>query len=161
VPLGGTPSWRLGAGGLLPPPPSPPPTGCSSLGSERPTADSELAPAREARPRPGRARGGGLVARVSPTPRTLGPFEQGLTMKLFLRWGRTRGPRPRYTHRIQPISAGMGEVCPRRAFPRDGPVPLLRTGVCAPPSGPATGKPISLRKPRFRPTLFNTPTLCV
>ena len=82
-------------------------------------------------------------------------------MKPFLRWGRTRGPRPRYTHRIQPISAGMGEVCPRRAFPRDGPVPLRRTGVLAPPSGPATGKPISLRIPRFRPALFNTPTLCV
>jgi hypothetical protein len=93
------------------------------------------------------------------TPRTLGPFEKGLTMKPFLRWGRTRGPRPRYTHRIQSISAGMGEVCPRRAFPRDGPVPLRRTGVLAPPSGPATGKASSLRKPRFRPTLFNTPSL--
>ena len=55
----------------------------------------------------------------------------------------------------------MGEVCPRRAFPRVGPVPLRRTGVLAPKSGPATGKPISLRKPRFRPTLFNTPNLCV
>ena len=96
-----------------------------------------------------------------PTPRTLGPFEKGLTMKPFLRWGRTRGPGPRYAHRIQAISAGMGEVYPRRAFPRDGPVPLRRTGVLAPPSGPATGKPISLRKPRFRPTLFNTPTLCI
>ena len=82
-------------------------------------------------------------------------------MKLFLRWGRTRGPRPSYTHRIQAISDGMGEVYPRRAFPRDGPVPLRRTGVRAPPSGPATGKPTTLRKPRFRPTLFNTPTLCV
>ena len=82
-------------------------------------------------------------------------------MKLFLRWGRTRGPGPRYAHRIQAISAGMGEVYPRRAFPRDGPVPLRRTGVLAPKSGPATGKPISLRKPRFRPTLFNTPNLCV
>ena len=82
-------------------------------------------------------------------------------MKPFLRWGRTRGPRPRYTHRIQTISAGMGEVYPPRAFPRDGPVPLRRTGVRAPPSGPATGKPTTLRKPRFRPTLFNTPTLCV
>ena len=82
-------------------------------------------------------------------------------MKLFLRWGRTRGPRPRYTHRIQAISAGMGEVYPCRAFPRDGPVPLRRAGVLAPPSGPATGKPISLRKPRFRPTLFDTLTLCI
>ena len=82
-------------------------------------------------------------------------------MKLFLRWGRTRGPRPRYTHRIQPISAGMGEVYPHRAFPRDGPVPLRRTGVRAPPSGPATGKPTSLRGPRFRPTRFNTPTLSI
>jgi hypothetical protein len=82
-------------------------------------------------------------------------------MKLFLRWGRTRGPRPSHTHRIQPISAGMGEVYPRRAFPRDGPVPLRRNSVRAPPSGPATGKASSLRKPRFRPTLFNTPTLCV
>jgi hypothetical protein len=82
-------------------------------------------------------------------------------MKLFLRWGRTRGPRPSYTHRIQPISAGMGEVYPPRAFPRDGPVPLRRTVVRAPPSGPATGKASSLRKPRFRPTLFNMPTLRV
>ena len=95
------------------------------------------------------------------TPRTLGPFEKGLTMKLFLRWGRTRGPGPRCTHRIQPISAGMGQVCPPRAFPRGRPVPLRRTGVLAPKSGPATGKPTTLRKPRFRPTLFNTPTLCV
>ncbi len=94
-------------------------------------------------------------------PPDIGPFEKGLRMKPFLRWGRTRGPRPRYTHCIQAISAGMGEVYPPRAFPRDGPVPLRRTGVRAPPSGPATGKPISLRKPRFRPTLFNTPTLCV
>jgi hypothetical protein len=77
-------------------------------------------------------------------------------MKPFLRWGRTRGPRQRYTHRIQPISAGMGEVYPPRAFPRNGPVPLRRTGVRAPPSVPATGKPTTLRKPRFRPTLFNT-----
>ena len=90
-----------------------------------------------------------------------GPFEKGLRMKLFLRWGRTRGPGPRCPHRIQPISAGMGEVYPPRAFPRDVPVPLRRTGVLAPPSGPATGTPISLRKPRFRPTLFNTPTLCI
>ena len=82
-------------------------------------------------------------------------------MKPFLRWGRTRGPGPSYTHRIRPISAGMGEVYPRRAFPRDGPVLLRRTGVLAPPSGPATGKPTTLRKPRFRPTLFNTPNLCV
>jgi hypothetical protein len=74
------------------------------------------------------------------TPRTLGPFEKGLRMKRFLRWGRTRGPRPRYTHRIQTISAGMGEVCPPRAFHRDGPVPLRRTSVLAPPSRPATGK---------------------
>ena len=80
-------------------------------------------------------------------------------MKPFLRWGRTRGPRPRYTHRIQAISAGMGEVYPCRAFPRDGPVPLRRTGVRAPPSGPATGKASSLRGHRFRPTLFNTLTL--
>ena len=82
-------------------------------------------------------------------------------MKPFLRWGRTRGPRPRCTHRIPPISAGMGEVYPRRAFPPEGPVPLRRIGVRAPPSGPATGKPISLRKPRFRPTLFDTLTLCI
>ena len=82
-------------------------------------------------------------------------------MKLFPRWGRTRDPGPSYTHRIQAISAGMGEVCPPRAFPRDGPAPLRRTGVRAPPSGPATGKASSLRKPRFRPTLFNTPSLCV
>ncbi len=75
--------------------------------------------------------------------------------------GRTRGPRPRYTHRIQTNSAGMGEVYPRRAFPRDGPVPLRRIGVRAPPSGPATGKPTTLRGHRFRPTLLNTPTLCV
>ena len=82
-------------------------------------------------------------------------------MKPFLRWGRTRGPGPRYAHRIRPISAGMGEVCPPCAFPRGRPVPLRRTGVLAPKSGPATGKPTTLRKPRFRPTLFNTPTLCV
>jgi hypothetical protein len=51
----------------------------------------------------------------------------------------------------------MGEICPPRAFPRDGPVPsLCRTGVLAPPSGPATEKPISVRKSRFPPTLFNT-----
>jgi len=80
-------------------------------------------------------------------------------MKLFSSMGRTRGPRPRYTRHIQPISAGMGEVCPSRAFPRDGPVPLRRTGVRAPPSGPATGKASSLRGHRFRPTLFNTLTL--
>ena len=82
-------------------------------------------------------------------------------MKLFLRWGRTRGPGPRYTHRIQPISAGMGEVYPPRAFPRGRPVPLRRTGVLAPKSGPATGKPTTLRGHRFRPTRFNTLTLCV
>ena len=35
--------------------------------------------------------------------------------------GRTRGPRPRYTHRIQPISAGMGEVYPVVLFPATGP----------------------------------------
>ncbi len=74
--------------------------------------------------------------------------------------GRTRGPGPRYAHRIQSISAGIGELCPSRAFPRDGPVPLRRTSVLAPPSGPATGTPTTLRKPRFRPTLFNAPTLC-
>ena len=101
------------------------------------------------------------VDEVTTTPRTLGPFEKGLTMKLFLRWGRTRGPGPSYTHRIQPISAGMGEIYPPRAFPPDGPVPLRRAGVRAPKSGPATGKPTTLRKPRFRPTLFNTPTSCV
>jgi hypothetical protein len=55
----------------------------------------------------------------------------------------------------------MGEVYPPRAFPRDGPVPLRRAGVRAPPSGPATGKPTTLRGHRFRPTRFNTPTLCV
>ena len=82
-------------------------------------------------------------------------------MKPFLRWGRTRGPRPRYTHRIQAISAGMGEVYPRCALSREGPVPLRRTGVRAPPSGPATGKPTTLRAHRFRPNLLNTPTLCV
>ena len=81
-------------------------------------------------------------------------------MKLFLRWGRTRGPGPSYTHRIQAISAGMGEVYPPRAFPRDGPVPLRRTGVLAPPSGPATGKLISLRKPRFGPPYLTRRT-CV
>ena len=99
--------------------------------------------------------------RIRSTPRTLGPFEKGLRMKPFLRWGRTRGPGPRYANRIRPISAGMGEVYPPRAFPSDGPVPLRRAGVRAPPSGPATGKPTTLRKPRFRPTRFNTPTLCV
>ncbi len=38
---------------------------------------------------------------------------------------------------------------------------MRRTGVRAPPSGPATGKPTTLRKPRFRPTLFDTPTLSI
>ena len=59
-----------------------------------------------------------------------------------------------------PVNLGWdGRVYPRRAFPRDGPVPLRRTGVLAPPSGPATGKPTTLRGHRLRPTLFNTPTL--
>jgi len=79
----------------------------------------------------------------------------------FSSMGRTRGPRPSYTHRIQTISAVMGEVYPRRAFPREGPVPLRRIGVRAPSSGPATGKPTTLWGPRFRPTLFNTPTLSI
>ena len=56
-------------------------------------------------------------------------FRKRTDDETFSSMGRTRGPRPRYTHRIQPISAGMGEVYPRRAFPRDGPVPLRRTGV--------------------------------
>jgi hypothetical protein len=53
----------------------------------------------------------------------------------------------------------MGEVYHPRAFPRNRPVPLRRTGVLAPPSGPATGKASSLRGHRFRPTLFNKLTL--
>ncbi len=52
VPLGGAPSWRLGAGGLLPPPPSPPPAECPWQWAAPGRAESELAPAR----RSGRAR---------------------------------------------------------------------------------------------------------
>ena len=101
------------------------------------------------------------IARSFKHPPDTRTFRKRTDDETFSSMGRTRGPGPRYAHRIQAISAGMGEVYPRRAFPRDGPVPLRRTGVLAPPSGPATGKPTTLRKPRFRPTLFNTPTLCV
>ena len=46
------------------------------------------------------------------------------------------------------------EVYPPRAFPRDGPVSLRRTGVLH-PAGPATGKASSLRGPHIRPITLN------
>ena len=45
--LGRAPSWRLGAGGLLPPPPSPPPTERSWQWAAPGRADSEPSPARQ------------------------------------------------------------------------------------------------------------------
>jgi hypothetical protein len=67
-------------------------------------------------------------------------------MKLFLRWGGRGGPgteiypshpvnEPRYTHRIQSISAGMGEVYPPRAFPATGPSHCAASAYALHPAG--------------------------
>ena len=73
----------------------------------------------------------------------------------FSQWGR----RPRDALCIKAISAGMGEIYPSRALPRDGPVPLRRTGVRSPLSGGRQERVSSLRGPRIRPISLNSQVL--
>jgi hypothetical protein len=73
----------------------------------------------------------------------------------FSQWGR----RPRDALRIKAISAGMGEIYPSSALPRDGPVPLRRTGVRSPLSGGRQERVSSLRGPRIRPISLNSQVL--